>query len=1164
MKKGNARSIEKNVVVGFTTALILLLIISGLSYRNTRKVIQTDNLVVRTQEVLTGLASLHAALTDAETSQRGYIITGDARSLATYRNSQLLIDFNFHDLERLTSDNPAQQHRLALMEPLIKDRLERLETGIRLMQQGGFEAAQQFVRSGRGQDEMAEIQKIINEMGGVEERLLDEQVEASEASSRHAILATALLAIAALAVLAVAHAVIRRDIGIRQRAEKELEDRARLAGLSGDVGMALSQGEDLRAMLQGCAEALVNRLDAAFARIWTLNEPANVLELQASTGLYTHLNGAHSRIPVGQFKIGLIAQERRPHVTNSVQDDARVSDPEWARREGMVAFAGYPLIVEDRLVGVMAMFARQPLPATVLASLASVADGIAVGIERKRAELQLRKLSLAVRHSPASVVITNAAGDIEYVNPKFEAVTGYTLAEVLGKNPRILKSDGTPPEVYVQLWKTIIAGQEWRGEFLNKKKNGELYWEFASISPIHDAQGDVSHYVAVKEDISDRKITEEALAASERRYRELVENSPGFICMHNLDGILLSVNPAAATALGYDRTQMIGTPLSDFLAARSKPFLSPYLDKLRTESSADGAMRVLTSGGSERTWLFRSLRYEEPDAPTYVIGYAIDITEREQAEAALQQARQAAEAATRAKSDFLANMSHEIRTPLNAIIGMTELTLQSPLTTQQEENLEVVRSSGETLLTLINDLLDFSKIEAGKLELEREPFYLQEVINDTLRSLALRARQKSLGLTHRVSPSVPPHLVGDAVRLQQILVNLVSNAIKFTPQGEVGVRVEAAERARDQALLHFSVKDTGIGIPPEKQQIIFAAFTQADASTTRKFGGTGLGLAISSQLVEMMGGKIWVESAPGNGSTFHFTARLGIAPPASLESPARMTLHRPGRKPEPTTPPPAGGPGLRILIVEDNVANQMVASRFLEKAGHTVTVAENGSAALALVEKTGLDNFDAILMDVQMPVMDGLQATAALRARETPSGRRIPIIAMTAHTGGEDRERCLAAGMDGYLSKPIRPHELAVELQPIQAPRSVNLRGPSGPAPATGPLDRNSTLELLQGDEKLLQEVIKIALQDIPRLFAEGRAALESRDHKSLERSAHTLKGLFRYFAGASAAADAAMRLEDIASRGELTEAPQALTALEAQIAGLLPALENLRKIPEG
>ena len=853
-------------------------------------------------------------------------------------------------------------------------------------------------------------------------------------------------------------------------------------------------------------------------------------------------------------------------MTNSVQDDPRVSDREWARREGMVAFAGYPLVVEDRLVGVMAMFARQPLPATVLASLASVADGIAVGIERKRAELQLRKLSLAVRQSPASVVITNAAGDIEYVNPKFEAVTGYTLAEVLGKNPRILKSGETPSEVYVELWNTIIAGQEWRGEFLNKKKNGELYWEFASICPIHDAQGDVSHYVAVKEDISDRKITEQALAASERRYRELVENSPGFICMHNLDGILLSVNPAAAAALGYDRTQMIGTPLSDFLAAPSKPFLSPYLDKLRTESSADGTMRVLTSGGSERTWLFRSLRYKEPDAPTYVIGYAIDITEREQAEAALQQARQAAEAATRAKSDFLANMSHEIRTPMNAIIGMTELPLDTDFDAAAAGDIsKIVRSCGgrpagdhQRHSRLLQDrgreswswsaMTSTSQEDDRRHPAEPGPARSAEVAGTDLPS----------------SPGVPPHLVGDAVRLRQVLVNLVGNAIKFTPQGEVVVRVETAERGRDQALLHFSVKDTGIGIPPEKQQIIFAAFTQADASTTRKFGGTGLGLAISSQLVEMMGGKIWVESAPGSGSTFHFTARLGIAPPASLESPARMTLHRPGRKPEPTTPPPTGGPGLRILIVEDNVANQMVASRFLEKAGHTVTVAENGSAALALVEETGLDNFDAILMDVQMPVMDGLQATAALRARETPGGRRIPIIAMTAHAGGEDRQRCLAAGMDGYISKPIRPHELAAELQPIPATHSVNLRGASGPASVTAPLDRNSTLELLQGDERLLQEIIKIALQDIPRLFAEGRAALESRDRESLERSAHTLKGLFRYFAGATAAADAAMRLEDIASRGELNEAPQALTALEAQIAGLLPALENLQKIPEG
>jgi len=303
------------------------------------------------------------------------------------------VEINLRHLKDLTSGDPSQQRRLALLDPIIKDRLERLETGIHLKKQGRFGPAQEFIRSGVGKKEMDEIQRAVAEMGAEERGLLEGRVERAEASSRHAVLATALMSIAALTFLAAAHAFIRRDFAIRHRADEELKERARLAALNGDVGLALSQSEDLGDMLRGCAEAMVRQLDAAFARIWTLNESTNVLELQASAGMYTHLDGPHGRVPVGSFKIGLIAQERKPHLTNSVVGDPRVGDQVWAAREGMVAFAGYPLIVEDRLVGVMAMFARKPLAGFSLTALASVADGIAVGIERKRAELQLRKLS---------------------------------------------------------------------------------------------------------------------------------------------------------------------------------------------------------------------------------------------------------------------------------------------------------------------------------------------------------------------------------------------------------------------------------------------------------------------------------------------------------------------------------------------------------------------------------------------------------------------------------------------------------------------------------------------------------------------------------------------------------------------------------------------------
>jgi two-component system sensor histidine kinase/response regulator len=1294
MVKPRFRSIGMKGATGLAIAFFLVVILIGLSYHNTRRLIETHDKIVQTHEVLTGLSSLLAALSDAEGNQRGYIITGDQPFLISYEDSRRQVAIYFRRLQGLTEENADQQRRLALMAPRVQVRMERLDWGIRLRQEGGLGPAQEFVQSGHGKKEMDEIQKIASEMSREEERLLTERVEQSQVSSRHALLATALLSIAALVVLAAAHALTRRDMAVRQKAEKELEESARLSGLSGDVGLALSRSEDLRGMLQGCAEATVRRLGAAFARVWTFNEVTQELELQASAGMYTHLDGPHSRVPVGQFKIGRIAQERQPHLTNSVIGDPRVADQEWAKREGMVAFAGYPLVVEDRLVGVMAMFARQPLSPSTLTGLASVADSIAVGIERKRAEFQLRKLSLAVRQSPASVVITNAAGAIEYVNPKFSAVTGYTLEEVLGKNPRILKSDRNPPELYLDLWKTIIAGQEWRGEFLNKKKDGELFWEAASISPIRDAQGVISHFIAVKEDITERKVVEEELAARERRYRELVENSAGFICTHDLDGVLLSVNPAAAKALGYSRGEMVGRNLSEFLAESVRPFVRRYLERLRTESSASGTMRVLTSSGEERSWMFRSLRCAEPGGTPYAIGHAVDITDRERAEEVLQQAKQAAESATRAKSDFLANMSHEIRTPLNAIIGMTDLTLQTPLNQEQREYLDIVKSSGETLLSLINDLLDFSKIEAGRLELERVAFSLRDVVGDTLKTLALRAHEKGLELAFDVRPHVPDQLVGDPGRLRQIVVNLVTNAIKFTHQGEILVRVEKAGPTGQETELHFSVKDTGIGIPPEKHQAIFDSFTQADTSTTREYGGTGLGLAICSQLVAMMGGRIWVESSPGEGSTFHFTGRFGLGGERALEPVPRgfdvlrnlpvlvvdgheshrriltdLLTHwglqpravstgahalqelmraeddnRPYRlilldvklagmdgfavlkkigehprwaktpvifissslrrddalraqelgvtrylskplkprelaqaiaaalidstraedaAPRPAVSVSADRPGLRLLLVEDNAANRLVASRLLEKLGHSLTTAENGREAVAAVERLGFDSFDAILMDVQMPVMDGFQATAALRAMEPPGGRRIPIIAMTARAAQGDREQCLAAGMDAYLSKPIRVHELEATLRNVTSPLPEETGEAPRPEPGADALDRKATLELLGGDEGLFRQIIDLALQDIPKLLAESRAALNLQNREVLERSAHTLKGLIRYF-GAPAAAEAALRLETMTREGDLAGAPPVLDALEKRIAVLLPALKGLREDSAG
>ncbi len=519
---------------------------------------------------------------------------------------------------------------------------------------------------------------------------------------------------------------------------------------------------------------------------------------------------------------------------------------------------------------------------------------------------------------------------------------------------------------------------------------------------------------------------------------------------------------------------------------------------------------------------------------------------RDEARAALLTEKEVAESHSRAKSEFLATMSHEIRTPMNGIIGMTELTLETKLSRVQREYLGMVQSSAHSLLTLINDILDFSKIEAGHLKLEAIEFSLRDCVGNALETLAVRARAKGLELAVRIEPEIPPALVGDPARVRQIITNLVDNAIKFTARGAVTVEIKREQRDGAEVSLHFSIRDTGTGIPQHKQELIFEAFVQADGSTTRQYGGTGLGLGICMKLVEQMHGRIWVESSLGKGSVFHFTVPFPISNPAA---PTRADAAAHGtakavatRKPLPRR--------LRILVAEDNPVNQAVVMGMLQKAGHSVTAAENGREAVLRYQ---VERPDLILMDVQMSDLDGMEAARQIRAAEAGSGRHTPMIAMTAYAMAGDSERCLLAVMDAYLSKPLTKGRLLDTID------SIVQNGHSAIAPEIDPvpsLSRGILHGNLEEDPELLERITILFKDHTPAYLVQMRQAIAQRDGLALEKSAHILLSGLGLF-GAHRARDIAKKLQAAGRSDNFEEARERFIELKNEMDRILAALAS-------
>ena len=1070
----------------------------------------------------------------------------------------------------------------------------------------------------------------------------------------------------------------------------------------------LADSPRLEAAVPRILQAICESLGWEVGGMWSVDAGANVLRcgtLWSAPSAHVDLFISKCRETTFERGIGLpgrVWATGEPAWIPDVVKDGNFPRAPVAAREGLHGALGFPVMVGRETLGAMEFFSyeiQQP-DEDLLRMLGAIGSQVGQFMKRKQAEEAATKerhlLDTLMDTVPDTIYFKDAQGRFVRANKALASRFGLGDPDgAVGKTDFDFFTEEHARPAFEDEQEIMRTGRPIEAkEEKETWDDGHTTWVSTTKLPLRNLDGTIVGTFGISRDITGRKQAEEALRLGEQRFRSLVEATAAIVWNTPASGEFESDQPGWSAFTGQTFEQLKGwgwlhavhpedrektaRVWSAAVAARS---LYQVEHRLRRR---DGqylhmvvrAVPILKEGGEIREW----------------VGVHTDVDAEKRAEAATLEAKEAAEAATRAKSEFLANMSHEIRTPLNGIIGMTDLTLDTELTADQREYLGLVKTSADHLLTVINDVLDFSKIEAGKLDIESVDFNLRDTLDDTVATLANRAHKKGLELADHVAADVPDALVGDPHRIRQVVVNLIGNAIKFTDRGEVVLRVERLSQTGDEVWLHFAVSDTGIGIAPEQQQKLFKAFAQADTSTTRKYGGTGLGLAISARLVAMMGGDVWLDSEPGRGSTFHFKVRFGIArsPIVASAKPAEPTyvhglsvlvvddnatnrrilqemltnwgmrptvveggsaalaalerahaagevfplvlldammpemdgfelasrvrerpqlagatlmmlssadrredaarcrdvgvaayLTKPirqstlldmimtalGPKASVEDRPATSAPGaaeppdrrrFRLLLAEDNAVNQRLAVSILEKWGHAVTVAGNGREA---VDAAARQRFDAVLMDVQMPEMDGFEATAALREREKADGGHLPIIAMTAHAMKGDRDRCLAAGMDGYVTKPLRPQELFDVLEgtvatPVQPDRPV----PCDESAAHGaPFDKAGALERVSGDADLLNELAGLFLDECPKHLTEIRSALDEKDAARLARAAHTLKGSVGALS-AGRAFDAARRMEEAGRQEDWTRADRAWVDLDGEVGRLRSALAELTR----
>ncbi|MDQ2730632.1 MAG: response regulator [Armatimonadota bacterium] len=1058
---------------------------------------------------------------------------------------------------------------------------------------------------------------------------------------------------------------------------------------------------------------VVQSIDADYGLYWTVDPAKTDLHC---TETYARSPGdpaasealrrLNEHLPRGAGLPGRAWASEQPTWERLPTTPAERSNPPSARQNGSQWSLAFPVSVKSTVFGVIQIYGHTGRfgDAALSQSMAALGAQIAEFAERKMAE---EELSRFFHISLDMLCIVGFDGYFKRINPAWSKVLGYTHDELLAKPYIELVHPDDLDDTAVEAARMTEEGCD-SVAFENRYrcKDGSykhLHWH-SGLSADHQLIYAVAH------DITGRKIRAQELIEERNMLRNLIDNLPDLVYIKDRNGRYVLDNVAHTKFLGASSMEeVVGKTAYDFLPADVAAAYAAEEEATITQGATlrEREEPVTYPDGSQLWHLSTRVPLRNSNGEVVgLVGIGRDITERKRAEAELQRAKEAAESATRAKSEFLANMSHEIRTPMNGIIGMTELVLETDMSSEQREFLTVVGASANNLLSLLNNILDFSKIEAGKLDLDHTEFILRDSLTDTLQSLANKAHQKRLELACHVLPQAPDSLIGDPNRLRQVIINLVGNAIKFTEMGEVVVHVDLDSSYLDAVVrspipsivdgdtlpteeenevwLHFAVSDTGIGIDPDKQKTVFEPFAQADNSSTRRYGGTGLGLAITTELVHKMGGNIWVESNPNGGTMVHFRAKFlkgagatnVLAEPESLHhlpvlvvddnatnrrileevltgwkmSPttansasgalaalkqrheesgsfalALLDVHMPevdgfslveqikelpeedqpkimmltsadGRrdvarcqelgiaaylmKPvkqsdllnsiltvlgTSTTKGPAqplllqqtfgeGQQPLRILLAEDNVINQRLAVQLLEKRGHQVVTTCSGREALATLKSQA---FDVALLDVQMPDMDGFEATTIIRDNEKTSGAHLPIIAMTANALDGDRDRCLLAGMDSYVTKPLEARDLYRALDQIIPAEASGERSMGEDGDLV--LDKPSLLARIGDDLELLEEIVGLLFESSPAQLNAIEDAIKNSNGQDLERAAHVLKGAVANLGGA-AAFEAALTLERMGREGDLSFANEAFLALRLQIERLGSALTAVVK----